>query len=342
MDSISQGVLGWAVSGLIGWKKLGKKAYRRGIALGTVPDLDVFVGPWLYNDPLQAMFFHRWPTHSIVFALLAAPFFAYIINKIHKWDKSSWWIWTRIVFFVFLTHALLDALTNYWTRLLRPFTDAAYSFDSIFIIDPLYTIPFLLLFLIALFVKNRMKAWKINARGVGISTVYLLLGLGLKFAVINPTMNQTLADQKLPTIESFITPEAWQIALRRQVAVTQDELIQWWYSIFDSHKNIAYKAVPRMTELLEPYSQNTRVQQLIDKSQWYYLARKHPEQWVLLIDARFGWLNAWEEQEENFIFGYHIYQKDGEIFVSDRNRWDEGRSIPDNVLGVWWARVKGI
>jgi len=53
-----------------------------------------------------------------------------------------------------------------------------------------------------------MKAWKINARGVGISTVYLLLGLGLKFAVINPTMNQTLADQKLPTIESFITPEA--------------------------------------------------------------------------------------------------------------------------------------
>lgn len=71
-----------------------------------------------------------------------------------------------VAFGSIVTHPLLDSLTNYGTRLLWPFTDAAYSLNSIFIVDPLYTIPFLILLLIALLVKNRMKAWKINARGV--------------------------------------------------------------------------------------------------------------------------------------------------------------------------------
>lgn len=342
MDSISQGVLGWSIGWLIGGKKLGKKAYRRGIALGTVPDLDVFVGSWLYSDPLQAMFFHRWPTHSIAFALLAAPVFAYVINKIHRWDKASRWTWTLVAFFAFLTHSLLDALTNYGTRLFWPLTDAAYSLNSIFIVDPVYTIPFLVLFLIALIIRDRVKAWKVNARGVWLSTAYLVLGLVLKFAVINPIMNHALAQEQLPIIKSFTTPEALQVALRRQVAVTEDDFIQGRYSIFDSHRDITYISIPRMTELLDPYRSEIKVQKLIDKSEWFYLARPHPESWVLLVDVRFGGLNGWQQQEENFVFGYRIYEEDGKIVVWSRNRWDEGRSLQDDTLKVWWKRVKGV
>jgi len=101
-----------------------------------------------------------------LFAFVAAPIAAYIINKIHKGDNATRWTWTLVAFGAIITHPLLDSLTNYGTRLLRPFTDTAYSLNSIFIVDPLYTIPFLLLFLIALIVKNRLKSWKINARGV--------------------------------------------------------------------------------------------------------------------------------------------------------------------------------
>lgn len=342
MDSISQGVLGWAVSGLIGWKKMGKKAYRRGIFLGTVPDLDVFVWPLLYSDPLQAMFFHRWPTHSIIFAFLAAPIFAYVINKIHKWDKSSRWTWTVIAFFAFFTHALLDSLTNYGTKLLWPFTDIAYSFNSIFIVDPLYTLPFLVLFLIALFVKARVKAWKINARWVWLSTIYLIIGLVLKFTIINPIMNQAIAEKELPIIQSFTTPEVWQILLRRQVAITNDDFIQWRYSILDSQRTVDYISVPRMTALLDPYRNDPSVQKLLERTQWYYLVRSSDQWWVTLVDVRFGWLNGWEDQEDNFVFGYSIYEENWIIRVGDRNRWDEWRSLPDDVLKVWRERVKGI
>ena len=341
MDSISQGVLGGAIGGLIWGKKLGKKAYRWGMVLGTLPDLDVFIGPWLYSDPMQAMFFHRWPTHSLLFAFVAAPIIAYCINKIHKGDNATRWTWTLVAFGSIVTHPLLDSLTNYGTRLLRPFTDAAYSLNSVFIVDPLYTIPFLILLLIALFIKDRAKAWKVNARGVWLSTAYLLLGIIIKFAVINPIFTQAQATQDIVATKSFTTPEALQIALWRDVIVTETDFIQWWYSVFDSKKDIQYISVPRMTELLDPYRTEVRVQKLIDKSEWFYLARPRPEGWVILVDVRFGWLNGRKSTEQDFVFGYSIYEKEGKIIVGERDRWN-GRSIQEDTFKVWWERVTGI
>jgi hypothetical protein len=94
-----------------------------------------------------------------------------------------------------------------------------------------------------------------------------VLGLVLKFAVINPIMNHALTQEQLPIIKSFTTPEALQVALRRQVAVTEDDFIQGRYSIFDSHRDITYISIPRMTELLDPYRSEIKVQKLIDKSE---------------------------------------------------------------------------
>lgn len=158
--------------------------------------------------------------------MVAAPLCAYIINKIHKGDKASWWTWTLVAFFAIITHSLLDVLTNYGTELFWPFTSTAYSLNSIFIVDPLYTIPLLLCVLAALIIKDHIRAWKVSTWGLGISTAYLIFGLVLKFAVINPVMNQALAQQDLPIVQSFTTPEALQKALRRQVAVTEDDFIQ--------------------------------------------------------------------------------------------------------------------
>jgi hypothetical protein len=36
---------------------------------------------------------------------------------------------------------------------------------------------------------------------------------------------------------------------------------------------------------------------------------------VLLVDVRFGGLNGRQQQEENFVFGYRIYEEDGTIVV---------------------------
>ena len=42
-----------------------------------------------------------------------------------------------------VTHPLLDAMTVYGTQLALPFSDHPFGVGSIFIIDPLYTLPLL-------------------------------------------------------------------------------------------------------------------------------------------------------------------------------------------------------
>ncbi|MGB1248508.1 MAG: metal-dependent hydrolase, partial [Chitinophagales bacterium] len=51
------------------------------------------------------------------------------------------WLFSFLALF---THVLLDAFTTYGTQLLLPFSDKRISFDSINIVDPVYTIPLLL------------------------------------------------------------------------------------------------------------------------------------------------------------------------------------------------------
>ena len=49
----------------------------------------------------------------------------------------------------FATHGLLDACTTYGTQLLWPFSDARIAWNVISIIDPLFTVPILLLVVFA-------------------------------------------------------------------------------------------------------------------------------------------------------------------------------------------------
>ena len=50
-----------------------------------------------------------------------------------------------LVWLALVTHALLDAMTIYGTQLLWPLSEEAFGVGSVFIIDPLYTLPLLIL-----------------------------------------------------------------------------------------------------------------------------------------------------------------------------------------------------
>jgi len=58
VDSITQAALGAAVAEAgMGGRRLGNKAILWGVALGTLPDLDVVVYPWL--DHIERLEWHR-------------------------------------------------------------------------------------------------------------------------------------------------------------------------------------------------------------------------------------------------------------------------------------------
>lgn len=182
MDSLTQIVLGASVAEAVAGKKMGNKAALWGAIAGTIPDLDVFLR-FLYH-PIESSLIHRGFSHSLVFALIASPVLAYLISKLYR-GRYEYKMWLRLFFLAIVTHPILDMFTNYGTQFLWPF-NYRISFNTIFVLDPLYTLPFALCILICLFLK-RDSRWRkrINIIGISYSSLYLFWGIIIKLIILS-------------------------------------------------------------------------------------------------------------------------------------------------------------
>ena len=160
MDSITQIVLGAACGEIALGKKIGNKAILFGAIGGTIPDLDVLIGSLYYSNEIDSLAFHRGFMHSIVFAILGAFIFGFISSKIYDYGQkrkgtTNLKDWICLFFLSIFTHPILDSFTPYGTQLFLPFSDYRVAFNNIAVADPLYTLPFLLCMIIAMFFNRK-------------------------------------------------------------------------------------------------------------------------------------------------------------------------------------------
>lgn len=180
MDSLTQIVLGGAIGELVAGKKLGNKAILWGAIAGTIPDLDVFVR--VFYHPIEAALVHRGFSHSILFAVIFGPLMGWILDRATQ-KKYGLRLWIKLFFWGIITHPMLDMFTNYGTQFFWPL-DYRITFNSVFVIDPLYTLPFMFLLIWAMRLdKESIKRRKLNKIGLIYSTSYLALGLLIKWFV---------------------------------------------------------------------------------------------------------------------------------------------------------------
>ena len=140
MDSVSQILLGAACGELVLGRRVGRRAILVGAALGTLPDLDVLVP---YEDAIDSFTYHRGWSHS-VFVLSAAsvPIAALVQLASGERGRSvGYGHWLLGVWLILVTHPLLDSFTTYGTQLWWPLPLPPVAIGSVFIIDPLYTLP---------------------------------------------------------------------------------------------------------------------------------------------------------------------------------------------------------
>ena len=178
MDSLTQIVLGAAVGEAVLGKKVGNKAMLYGAIAGTIPDLDVIAR--YFVDTVTATEWHRGFSHSILFSVLCAPLFGWMVWKLHSKAGASWKDWSWLFFWGLFTHPILDAFTTWGTQLFWPF-DVRLAFQNIFVIDPLYTLPFLIFLVLSAFEKRTsINRGRYSRLGLIISSSYLVLTLVLK------------------------------------------------------------------------------------------------------------------------------------------------------------------
>lgn len=303
MDTVTQITLGAAMGEAVLGKKIGNKAPLWGAIFGIVPDLDVLASPFV--SEVQSLAIHRGITHSLFFCVVAAPLLGWLLHRYIK-SKGSWNEWSWLVFWVFLTHIFVDVCTSYGTQVFQPFSDYSLSFNSIFIIDPFYTLPLMAGILTALFFNrtSTSRQWA-NWLGIGISSVYLLLGFGIKNQV-NKVFEQNFAQKDITPQQYMTTPTPMNIFLWTGYAEANDTLYAGLYSVFDDNRDIDFTSVPQNKKLLHSYRGQLPVERLIWFSRGYYAAQKNSDD-IVVHDLRFGRSDLWLTQKSApFVWSYKL------------------------------------
>lgn len=335
MDSLTQIVLGASVGELVLGKKIGNKAILWGAIAGTLPDLDVILR--YFTDEISATQMHRGFSHSIVFAVLIAPILGWIAKKIHfNLIDVSFKDWTKLFFWTTVTHPLLDAHTTWGTQFFWPF-NYRLAYQNIFVVDPLYTLPFLTFLIIAMTLKKENpKRSKFNKIGLSVSTSYLLLTLIFKWISFQE-FKEGLQNQEIDYVEMDTKPSPLNAILWSSLIETDNGYRTAYYSLFDK-KEISYsKEFLKNHHLLKPYLEQKIVQQLINISAgWYRIEKENGK--LLFWDLRFGQMGM-DVDTASFLWYYELnIDKDGNISAIKRQPQIKNMS---GMFSSLFHRVKG-
>ena len=316
MDSITQIALGAAVGEAVLGRKVGYKAPLWGGAAALIPDLDIMVLPFL--DSVDRLTFHRGISHSIVFSLLLAPLLGSLLHVIYKKMVAVRWDWIKLSFWALFTHPLLDCLTLYGTQLFQPFSDYRVSINSIFIIDPFYTVPLILSTIVLLFYRRESKKRRwINYVGLGLSTGYLIFTLVNKLYVAT-IFEASLEKQNIPYTRFLTNPAPLTNILWTAIVEGSDSYWIGYYSLLDDNRDISFRRIEKNHNLIEKIKHQEIIERLIFISNGYYCIREENGS-IIFYDIKFGQMGGWIKGEGQFVFSYKLIKTENDHVTFQRH-----------------------
>ncbi|MGB3610212.1 MAG: metal-dependent hydrolase [Cellvibrio sp.] len=323
MDSLSQAALGSAVGmAVMGRRTALWKAALLGAALGTLPDLDAFID---HGDPIRNMTFHRAASHSLFYLTLLSPALAWLFSrwsgKIELFKR-----WCLAIWLILITHVLLDFMTVYGTQMALPFSDYPFGVGSIFIIDPLYTLP-LLFGIVAALLFQRTSGLRWNAWGISLSTAYLAWTVVAQWHVEKVTDNY-LAQHQWTVEQRLVTPTAFNTLLWRVLVMTPEGYAEGFYSLLDETPQLNLKSHPRHPELFDAVRGHWETERIAWFSHGFFkMSEVNGE--LIITDLRMG-------QEPFYSFNFVVAERAGEGWAFVKPRQIAQR--PDIEKGLDWIK----
>lgn len=329
MDSLSQFALGAAVTAAaMGSRVPAARAVLWGGVIATLPDLDVLID---HGDAVQNMIRHRAESHSLFWLTLAAPVLAFGIAALHREGQRfvRWWwaVWLALV-----THPLLDAMTVYGTRLLLPFDDRALGTGSLFVVDPLYTLPLLVGIAALLATRGSERGRRWNTAGLVLSTLYAGWSLVAQQQALL-VADRSLRAQGIAAEQMLATPAPLQTVLWRLLATTPQDLYEAHWSPFDGDAPLVWTQVSRGTEYYAALRGTPSVDGLADQSRGFWKLWRDGDR-VLMADVRMG-------LEPRYVFTFAVGEVHSTVRALPRTELRSERLEPGPGLAWLWARMWG-
>ena len=290
MDPITQGALGAALPQAIATTRKGAVALAGcfGFVAGMAADADVLIRS--VEDPLLYLEYHRQFTHSLVFIPLGGLIAAAILHILV--GRRTGLGFARTLLFCTLgygTHGLLDFMTSYGTMLFWPFSHERYAANIISVIDPLLTVPLVLLIIVA-----GIRRSPVFAR-VGLAWVCLYLTAGAVQQGHAARMAREVAAARGHTIErltvkpTFGNLLVWKSIYQAKARFYVDGLRVGIAPRVYPGESIARLDPARDIPWLDPASQQYRDIARFDRFSQGYVALS-PDAPNSVIDVRFSFL----------------------------------------------------
>ena len=294
MDSITQAALGACVTAACVPREQRRKALLVGALLGTVPDLDVFID---YGDVVRNFTYHRGFSHSL-FVLPGVAFFLWLLLK-QWWEpvRAAQWPWLAGISLALITHPLLDAHTAYGTQLLWPLAVTPTSWSTLFIIDPLYTLP-LLVGMIAIGIwPQRPAAHTAVLAALALSVAYIGWTWTGK-SIVEHQAREALAEAGLEYRAMFSVPTPLNSFLWRVVVLTDEGYAEGFDSLLVDEGGMRFTTHASDTTALAEAGDIWAVQRL----RWFaddFVAADVIEGRLVITDLRMG-------QESRYVFRHVV------------------------------------
>lgn len=331
MDSFTQVLLGIATAEAIAGKQLKNKTVLYGAVLGTIPDLDVVVG--LFLDPVSGVAIHRGLSHSLLFFVGLAPVLGWGIAQLER-GKISLKHAILLAFACLLTHVILDAFTSWGTQILWPLPHR-FALKTIFVIDPLYSIPLLISLIYVFKTKVDFLRKKYVFRGLLISSFYLLITCGIKLFALHKFEN-ALQNQAISYSEIIVKPTAFNTILWNANVKTPEGYLLADYSLFDS-KDISFTLYKNNKEAGKQISKSEEYKKLVVVSEDWHIVSQDQNS-IYFNDLRFGLLND-NPDAPQFAFSYQFKPDgNGNFTVTEVPKQKRDGKL---LLQKLWKRLKG-
>ncbi len=338
MDPLSQGLVGVTAAQTVSTKKEIAAASMLGFFSGMAADLDIFIHSDV--DPLLFLEYHRQFTHSIIFMPIGGLICAIVFYLLFKvFSRNSNLSFSRIYLFSFAgyaTHGFLDACTSYGTQLFWPFSTERFAWNNISIIDPLFTIPLLIIINIALFKRSQFFSYLAAIFAIS----YLSLGLAQEYRA--KQVAQTLAESRGHTaIDLSVKPSFMNLIVWKSIYEYQGRYYVDAIRVFDDSGFYLGDSIEKLDVTRDFPWLNSSAQQAIDieRFAWFssdYLAVDvtNPNR---IIDMRYSLL----PNKLDGLWGIELSQT---AKPSTHIKWTTNRQNGDRQQNIknLWSMILGV
>ena len=218
-------------------------------------------------------------------------------------------------------------MTVYGTQLFWPFMPPPASIGSIFIIDPLYSLPLAAGFLAILLAAGKRLSHAVMIGSLIFSTAYLGWSYAAQYWITQQT-EQALQKQQIDYQHIKITPAPLNTLLWRIVVIDEEVYYEGFRSIFDGDTAFSFTQFERGMELKKLLPDQTYIKRI----NWFTQDNFKLEQqdnMIVATDLRMG-------MEPNYFFRFKLAEiRDGNVISVGPQQLGMQRNAKEGLNWVW-------